>query len=300
MKLYFDLENRQLIDVPGFRNAVTSLKFKRGDTCAIAIQYVIGTVVQELAAGATGVIGLKSGGNFNGDFIASAGSWAKTGTGTATTYTFELNLSTTAINALLTGGAASIPALFELEFVAAGVRTSSQTILATICNDVVKGDETGPVEVTPGIPVASVAEASASATVTFTGSLTSGDTLTISGVVYSATSLLTPTPPVFFKNADGFAIAVNAYDTHVTAVAVGSVITLTAKAPGAAGNAITLAKSGANISISGGTRAGGADEAFTPGRVGTMKVSPGFLYVVDALDGNELPVWKKAALSNLV
>jgi hypothetical protein len=31
-----------------------------------------------------------------------------------------------------------------------------------------------------------------------------------------------------------------------------------------------------------------------------MKVSPGFLYVVDALDGNGLPDWKKAALSNLV
>ena len=26
MKLFFDLENRQLIDVPGFRNAITSLK----------------------------------------------------------------------------------------------------------------------------------------------------------------------------------------------------------------------------------------------------------------------------------
>ena len=153
MILYFDLDSAQLITGPGTRDAVNNLNFKRGDTCNVVVQFVSGLVAQELSSGATGKLGIKAAGNYSGDYLAADTSWTKTGTGTATLYTFALNLATAEINAALTGDTASIPAILELEFVDTGVRTSSQTIACVINNDVIKGSETGPTDVTTGTPV---------------------------------------------------------------------------------------------------------------------------------------------------
>jgi hypothetical protein len=87
-------------------------------------------------------------GDYDGDYLAADLEWTKSGTGTATTYTFVLDLNTVAINTALGVGEpadlASIPVNFELEFVESGNTTSSQTVLATLHNDVNRGDEESP------------------------------------------------------------------------------------------------------------------------------------------------------------
>ena len=42
MKLYVDLESLQLIEGPGFRNPITSLRFKRGDAALLEVEFLNG------------------------------------------------------------------------------------------------------------------------------------------------------------------------------------------------------------------------------------------------------------------
>jgi hypothetical protein len=42
VKLHIDLETLQLIESPGFRNPVTSLRFKRGDAAQIEVMFLAG------------------------------------------------------------------------------------------------------------------------------------------------------------------------------------------------------------------------------------------------------------------
>jgi len=145
MLLYFDLDRGRLVTSPGSGDSLAALDFKRGDTLPVILRFIRGLTVVELASGATGSIGLKAVGNFDGSFLAADIGWTKTGTGIATTYTFVLDLNTVALNtALGVGAAADIASLavnFELEFVESGNTTSSQTVLATVFNDVIRGGE---------------------------------------------------------------------------------------------------------------------------------------------------------------
>ena len=40
MKLFVDLETLQLIEAPGFRNPITSLRFKRGDAALLEVAFL--------------------------------------------------------------------------------------------------------------------------------------------------------------------------------------------------------------------------------------------------------------------
>ena len=157
MTLYFDLDSALLVSSPGTRDVVTSLNFKRGDSCTLSIQFVSSGVVQELDSGATGKLGVKAAGDYAGDYIAAAPTWIKTGTLTDTVYSFSINLATDEINALLSGSIPLVAAIAELEFIVGSIRTSSQTIPVTIYNDVIKGTESGPTDVATGAPVNGVA-----------------------------------------------------------------------------------------------------------------------------------------------
>jgi len=148
MQLYYDLRLSQLVSALGSNAPLRTINFKRGDDTPVVIQFVRGLTGQELASGATGIIGLKAQNDFDGEFLAAATSWTKTGEGAETLYTFDLNLNTTAINDLLGVGeeddVQSVQVNFELEFVESGRRTSSQIVTATIENDVVRGGEEPP------------------------------------------------------------------------------------------------------------------------------------------------------------
>ena len=172
MNLYFDLDTGVFCSSPGSRDTVSALSFKRGDTVSLAVRFISGIVVQELGVGATGKLGLKEQGEYDADFVASDAAWTKTGTGTSTVYTFNLNLATSELNALLNddgtegNDVASVDLMMEMEWTDGGVTTSSNTITATVHNDVVKGSESGPAEISEGTPVN---EAAASVTINPTG-----------------------------------------------------------------------------------------------------------------------------------
>jgi hypothetical protein len=148
MNLFFDLDSSQLVTGPGTRSPLNALNLKRGDNMIVRVQFLQGGQPVELASGATGKLGIKPNGDYDGDYLAAATSWTKTGTGAHTIYSFALDLNTEPLATLLGVGVAPdverARVMFELEFVSAGIRTSSQTIFASIFNDVNRGDEGTP------------------------------------------------------------------------------------------------------------------------------------------------------------
>lgn len=157
MDLYFDLNKGQFVSSNGNGDLVSALRLKRGDTVEIVVRFCRGIVITELASGAAGKLGVKEVGDYDGDFVAAAPSWTKAGTGTSTTYTFQLNLDTEELDALLGVGAAedvaSVTLNFEMEFQVGDVITSSNTVTLTVDNDVIRGSESGPTDISGGTPV---------------------------------------------------------------------------------------------------------------------------------------------------
>lgn len=144
MRLYFDLDLRSFVTSPGTRDILSSLSFKRGDNFEVVVQFIQDAVVQELDGAATGKLGLKPTDDFDTDPVAIDEAWTKAGTGTDTTYTFQLDLFTTELEALFTtADQVSTSLNLELEYIISGVRTSSNSVLTTVFNDVIKdGDAT--------------------------------------------------------------------------------------------------------------------------------------------------------------
>lgn len=118
----------------------------------------------------------------------------------------------------------------------------------------------------------------ASGTVTFsTAAPSEGDSVTIGGVeiTFSDTpgpNTIAPLPSTIGAAATALAAEVNSLSAilGVSATVAAGVVTLRALVPGTNGNAITLAKSGTNIAVSGATLAGAANitETFTQVELG--------------------------------
>lgn len=133
-----------------------------------------------------------------------------------------------------------------------------------------------------GFAVSSGGGVKASGTVTFSGPGADGDTVTIAGQQYELVTGPVAAPYEVLIGASGAATAANllnainagagsgvAYGTgtlqnpQVSASAAGSVLTISARASGTGGNAITLAENGANTAVSGATLAGGSASGAT-------------------------------------
>jgi hypothetical protein len=131
----------------------------------------------------------------------------------------------------------------------------------------------------------------ASGTVTFAAIPTAGDSVTVNGTAYVFGTDFFNQGNSVNAVAEGLAAAINAdrhrNHLHVNtslirpyyAVYYGNKVVIVAVAPGSAGNAITLAKSGANISVSGSTLSGGgfvsAGETWVELTVTTHATVPG-------------------------
>jgi hypothetical protein len=302
VNLYFDLDTGNFVSSRGTSDVVSKLTFKRGDTTSLPVRFCRGITFVELASGASGILGLKETTVYDGEFIAAAASWTKTGTGTSTVYTFNLNLATTELNTLLGVGAAadvaSVDLHMEMEFLEGDVRTSSNTILATVRNDIVKGDESGPTDITGGTPVNGV---EATITLTIDQEPTVGDTFTIgtetwSWVLSSPTAFQIEVGASDIACAANAATAITADSAYVSATADGITkdLVITALMPGTGGH---LAVSQVGDVLTGiGNLSGGVSP--TSGYLGTMQVDADFLYVVCSVTDDE-PLWKKIALSSL-
>lgn len=156
MDLTFDLQLGRFVSTAGARDTLLTLSAKRGDNFPIRITFCRGLVVTELAAGATGVLGLKVKEDHAGNFVASASSWTLHGSGTSAYYEFSFNLSTTALDTLLGVGTTeeeSVELAMELQFIEDTQVSSSNTVLFTVLNDYVRNTESGPTIVEDGAPV---------------------------------------------------------------------------------------------------------------------------------------------------
>jgi flagellin len=121
----------------------------------------------------------------------------------------------------------------------------------------------------------------ATGTVNFLGQPANGNTVVVDGTTYTFRTVLSSGPTVSNEVLIGATTAASVTnlqeaingtgtlgvnvsvgtpaDTHATAAANGSTLTVSAITTGAAGNAFTLASTGANITVSGATFTGGAD-----------------------------------------
>jgi len=155
VRIYIDLDQCAVISDLTLPRALGNLDLKRGDNINIDVVFVQDGVAQELDASgpaATGELGVKANGAYAGGFLASALSWAKSGTGTNTVYAFALNLNTDEINTAFTAEPDSIPAMLEVQWIIGSIITSCATLPVTIHNDVIRGDEGVPTAGTPAYP----------------------------------------------------------------------------------------------------------------------------------------------------
>jgi hypothetical protein len=140
MRVYVNLDSREFVVSPVLLQRVSTLFFTRRDIVPVQVQFVRGGTVVELAAGATGQLGLKK--TFAGSFLANDAAFTKTGTGTTTVYQFDLNLNTTNLNAEFPLDTEdSISAKVEIEWTEFGTTSSTLPTSATIYNDVIRGGE---------------------------------------------------------------------------------------------------------------------------------------------------------------
>jgi hypothetical protein len=140
MRVYVNLDSREFVVSPVLLQRVSTLSFTRRDVVPVQVQFVRGGTVVELAAGATGAMGLKK--TFAGSFLANDAGFTKTGTGSTTVYQFDLNLNTTNLNAEFPlDTEESITAKVEIEWTESGTTSSTLPTSAIVYNDVIRGGE---------------------------------------------------------------------------------------------------------------------------------------------------------------
>lgn len=141
MRVYVNLDSSEFVLSPTLLQRVSTHYFVRRDTVPVEVQFVRGGSVVELAAGATGQLGIKK--TYTGSFLANDAGWTKTGTGAATVYQFDLALNTTELTAEFNPDATtdSITAKFEISWTVSGTTSSTMPCECVIYNDVIRGSE---------------------------------------------------------------------------------------------------------------------------------------------------------------
>lgn len=143
MRVYINLDDRAFVVSPTLLQEVSTLYFTRRDNVPVEVQFVRNGSVVELGAGATGQIGIKK--TYAGGFLANDSGWTKTGTGASTVYQFDLNLSTTPLNAEFPLDTEdSITAKVEVQWTVSGTTSSTLPTSCIIYNDVIRGSESVP------------------------------------------------------------------------------------------------------------------------------------------------------------
>lgn len=141
MRIYLDIDSRRLFSALG--RPLSKLEFKRRDNDAIELIFLREDVAQELAAGTIAKIGVKADAAFDSEFLAVA-TLAKTGTGTSTVYSGELNFNTAEMATAFEAEPSTLAAMLEIEWITGTALSSSKTLPVTLHNDVIRGDEGEP------------------------------------------------------------------------------------------------------------------------------------------------------------
>ncbi len=163
MKLHVDLETLQLIQGPGQRSAVSSLRFKRGDSARLQVVFLENGVTPAII-GDPGTleiqIGIKPRNQFDRSYLVHSADWSMPSEGDdAPAYECAISFNTLQLDSALNIGSASAGELPEITLMGeitwregTGEPTSTRTFLVVVENDVNRGTEGVPVSAEPPYP----------------------------------------------------------------------------------------------------------------------------------------------------
>ena len=163
MKLHVDLETLQLIEGPGFRNPVTALRFKRGDSARLEVAFLEG--------GSTAVVigdpaqleirfGIKPRNRYDVSYLVHSAEWTMPDPGAESpVYSCSPSFNTVELDSALGVGSSTGTELSEITLMGeitwregAGEPTSTRTFLVIVENDVNRGTEGVPTDADPAYP----------------------------------------------------------------------------------------------------------------------------------------------------
>ena len=163
MKLYVDLESLQLIEGPGFRNPITSLRFKRGDAALLEVEFLNGGGTASSIGDPTTLeihFGAKQFNRFDLGYLVFSDDWViPSATTVLQSYRCSPSFNTLQLDAAIGVGSSSSTELSEITLMGEitwregnGEPTSTRTFLVVVENDVNRGDEGAPTDANPVYP----------------------------------------------------------------------------------------------------------------------------------------------------
>ena len=165
MKLHVDLETLQLIDGPGFRNPVSSLRFKRGDSARLEVSFLRnGLTPVSIGNPATMEIqfGIKPRNRYDVGYLVHSADWTMPAfDAESPVYQCSPGFNTVELDSALGVGSSTGTELSEITLMGEitwregeGQPTSSRTFLVVVENDVNRGTEGVPSSAEPAYPAA--------------------------------------------------------------------------------------------------------------------------------------------------
>lgn len=163
VKLYVDLETLQLIEGPGFRNPVASLRFKRGDAARLEVVFLTGGTTPA-TIGDPGALelqfGIKPRGRYDVGYLVHESDWTPPTPGsTNPAYLCFPNFNTVELDSALQVGSSTGTELAEITLMGeitwregSGAPTSTRTFVVVVENDVNRGTEGVPTSAEPSYP----------------------------------------------------------------------------------------------------------------------------------------------------
>ena len=163
MRFYYDLDLGQLVQTPGYPNAVNRVDFKRGDAAEIRLGFYQGGRQVSIGSGALLRFALKPSEKYDSDAVVFSDSWTYEDDNTPEYYcnpsfnTVELNALFNHVDGDLDNDLPSVDLMFEITWSVDNevTWTSTDTISARVFNDVIKGVEGVPTSGSPMYPAAS-------------------------------------------------------------------------------------------------------------------------------------------------
>ena len=169
VNLHVDLETLQLIQGPGQRSAVNTLRFKRGDDARLQVAFLLNGITP-VTIGDPGTleiqIGIKPRNQFDRSYLAHTADWSMPSEGDDTPkYECALGFNTLQLNSALNIGSPTAEELPEITLMGeitwregAGEPISTRTFLVVVENDVNRGTEGVPTNADPAYPAATSIE----------------------------------------------------------------------------------------------------------------------------------------------
>ena len=169
MRLYVDLETLQLIEGPGFRNPVNSLRFKRGDAAQLEVTFLAnGTTPATIGDPATLELqfGIKPRGRYDVGYLVHESDWTLPAPeAESPSYLCSPSFNTNELDSAMQGGSATGSERSESTLMGeitwregAGEPTSTRTFLVVVDNDVNRGTEGVPTDAEPAYPLPAAIE----------------------------------------------------------------------------------------------------------------------------------------------